>query len=75
VIDGIGVDDSWQRNKTYTYLYDAASQFRDKASLSIYDDQGNREYTTSSNDNISAIPTYWGFISDGTSDSGESGDQ
>lgn len=60
VIDGIGVDDSWQRNKTYTYLYDAASQFRDKASLSIYDDQGNREYTTSSNDIISAIPTYWG---------------
>ena len=67
VYSGVNTGSMWKMNQVYVSLYEKSAALREYADFYIYDVEGNCRYTTVSANTETALPVYWGVLSDARS--------
>ena len=62
ILTGITETDSWLRSKAYKQLYEETQEFREYAWFHVFDLDGQCIFTTSSANQKTDLPPYWGIL-------------
>lgn len=62
ITDSIYVEDSWEKNKAYTRLYQVTDDIRNYAGFNIYNKEGTRVFSTEAGMETEYMPVYWGIL-------------
>ncbi len=62
IINGIHETDSWLIKKSYTRLFDITETHRTYADYYVFDENGICIFSTSGNETMYSLPTYWGIL-------------